>query len=163
MLTCFSHVQSFATPGTVARQAPLSMGFSRQEYCNGLPCPPPGDLPNPGIKAMSPLLLHWQAVLYHKRHLGSPLTPLLLINKGELAWCFIVAMSSTCQISSVVFSMDSYFISSALVLYLPLIFNEIKDTLTWVSTGKEHQDNHPRWYMNILDSDKKENWILLKS
>ena len=35
---------------TVARQAPLSMGFSRQEYQSGLPCPPPGDLPNPGIE-----------------------------------------------------------------------------------------------------------------
>ena len=38
------------TPWTVARQAPLSMGFSRQEYWSGVPCPPPGDLPNPGIK-----------------------------------------------------------------------------------------------------------------
>ena len=35
---------------TVAHQAPLSMGFSRQEYWGGLPCPPPGDLPNPGIE-----------------------------------------------------------------------------------------------------------------
>ena len=40
-----SRVRLFATPGTVARQAPLSMGFSRQEYWSGLPCPPPGDLP----------------------------------------------------------------------------------------------------------------------
>ena len=38
----FSHVRLFATPWTVARQAPLSMGFSRQEYWSGLPCPPPG-------------------------------------------------------------------------------------------------------------------------
>ena len=38
----------FATPRTVAHQAPLSMGFSRQEYRSGLPCPPPGDLPDPG-------------------------------------------------------------------------------------------------------------------
>ena len=43
-----------ATPWTVACQTPLSMGFSRQEYWSGLPCPPPGDLPNPGIKPMSP-------------------------------------------------------------------------------------------------------------
>ena len=41
---------------TVARQAPLSMGFSRQEYWSGLPCCPPGDLPNPGIKPRSPAL-----------------------------------------------------------------------------------------------------------
>ena len=37
----------------VAHQAPLSMGFSRQEYWSGLPCPPPGDLPNPGIEPVS--------------------------------------------------------------------------------------------------------------
>ena len=47
----------FATPWTVAYQAPLSMGFSRQEYWSGLPCPLPGDLPNPGIKPRSPTLL----------------------------------------------------------------------------------------------------------
>ena len=45
-----------ATPWTAARQAPLSMGFSRQEYWSGLPCPPPGDLPHPGIEARSPTL-----------------------------------------------------------------------------------------------------------
>ena len=45
-----------ATPWTVARQAPLSMGFSRQEYWSGLPCPPPVDLPDPGIKPGSPTL-----------------------------------------------------------------------------------------------------------
>ena len=43
------------TPWTVAQQAPLSMGFSRQEYCSGLPYPPPDDLPDPGIKLMSPV------------------------------------------------------------------------------------------------------------
>ena len=47
---------SFATPWTVASQAPLSMGFSRQEYWSGLPYPPPGDLPNPQIKSRSPTL-----------------------------------------------------------------------------------------------------------
>ena len=45
---------TFVIPWTVAHQTPLSMGFSRQEYWSGLPCPPPGDLPNPGIKPMSP-------------------------------------------------------------------------------------------------------------
>ena len=43
----------FVTPWTVARQAPLSVGFPRQEYCNGLPYPPPGELPNPGIEPVS--------------------------------------------------------------------------------------------------------------
>ena len=46
-------VQLFATPWTVARQAPLSMRFPRQESWSGLPCPPPGDLPDPGIEPTS--------------------------------------------------------------------------------------------------------------
>src|SRR5574340_1107283 len=53
MLSPISHVRLFATLGTVALQAPLSMGFSRQEYWSGFPCPPSGDLPNPGIKLES--------------------------------------------------------------------------------------------------------------
>ena len=48
-----SHVQLFATPPTVARQAPLSMGFSQQEYWNRLPFLPPGDIPDPGIEPTS--------------------------------------------------------------------------------------------------------------
>ena len=51
-----SHVQLFATPWTVAYQAPPSMGFSRQEYWSGLPFPSPGDLPGPGIEPGSPTL-----------------------------------------------------------------------------------------------------------
>ena len=48
-----NHVRLFATPWTVAHQAPLSMGFSRQEYWSGLPFPTPGDLPHPGIEPTS--------------------------------------------------------------------------------------------------------------
>ena len=51
-----SCVQLFATPWTVAYQAPPSMGFSRQECWSGLPFPSPGDLPNPGIEPGSPAL-----------------------------------------------------------------------------------------------------------
>ena len=51
-----SRVRLFATPWTIAYQAPLSMGFSGQEYWSGLPFPSPGDLPNPGIEARSPAL-----------------------------------------------------------------------------------------------------------
>ena len=51
-----SRVQLFATLWTVARQAPLSVGFSRQEYWSGLPFPSPGDLPNPGIECWSSAL-----------------------------------------------------------------------------------------------------------
>ena len=55
MLSCFSHVQHFATPWTVAHQIPLSMGFSKQER-SGLPCPPSEDLNSHPL-----CLLHWQA------------------------------------------------------------------------------------------------------
>ena len=49
----FSYVQLFATLWTIAQQAPLSTGFSRQEYWSGLTCPHPGDLPDAGIKPES--------------------------------------------------------------------------------------------------------------
>ena len=51
-------MELFATPWTIALQAPLSVGFPRQEYWSGLPFPSSGDLPNAGIE---PCLLHWQA------------------------------------------------------------------------------------------------------
>ena len=53
MLSRFSPAQLFVTLWTVAHQAPLSMGFSRQEYWSGLLCPPPGTLPHPGIELAS--------------------------------------------------------------------------------------------------------------
>ena len=56
MVTSLSHVQLFVTPWTVACQAPLPMGFSRQEYWSRLPFPSPGDLPNPEIEPGSPAL-----------------------------------------------------------------------------------------------------------
>ena len=56
MLSHISCVRLSVTTWTVAHQSPLCMGFSRQEYCNGLPCPSPGDLPNLGIEPGSPTL-----------------------------------------------------------------------------------------------------------
>ena len=56
VLSSFSPTQLFATLWNVAHMAPLSMGFSRQEHWSGLPCPLPGDVPNPGIKPGSPIL-----------------------------------------------------------------------------------------------------------
>ena len=56
VLSHFSHIQLFATLWSVVHQAPLPMGFPRKEYWNGLPCPPPEDLPDSGIKSMSPAL-----------------------------------------------------------------------------------------------------------
>ena len=64
-----SRVQLFVTPWTVSHPAPLSMGFSRQEYWSGLPFPSLGDLPNPGIEPRSPTL---QADALSSDHQGSP-------------------------------------------------------------------------------------------
>ena len=55
------YILLFAIPWTVAHQAPLSMGFSSQKYWHGLPFPPPGDLPDPGIKVVSLASLALQA------------------------------------------------------------------------------------------------------
>ena len=68
LLSC---VRLFVTPWTVARQAPLSTGFSRQNYWSGLPCPPPGDLPDPGTNLC---LLDCRHILYCLNHQGNPLT-----------------------------------------------------------------------------------------
>ena len=55
VLSCFSDVRLCAILEPVARQAPLSMGFSRKGHSSGLPCPPPGDLPDTGIEPASPV------------------------------------------------------------------------------------------------------------
>ena len=73
VLSHFSRVQLFVTLWTVACPAPLSVGFSRQEYWSGLPFPSPGGLPVPG-------LLHCRQILYHLCHLGSPIVEPISIN-----------------------------------------------------------------------------------
>ena len=73
LLNCFSGVQLFETPWSIALQAPLSMGFSRQEYLRGLPCPPPGDLLDPGMKVESPASPALQADSLPLSHQGSPI------------------------------------------------------------------------------------------
>ena len=79
-----SSVQLFATPWTVAHQAPPTMGYSRQECRSGLPFPSAGDLPDPGIEPTSPTfptqglnpgLPHYRQALYPLRHQGSPWRP----------------------------------------------------------------------------------------
>ena len=64
VLGYISYVQLFVILWTRARQAPLSMGFSRQEYWSGLPCPPPGNLPNPGIKPESLTSPAWAGAFF---------------------------------------------------------------------------------------------------
>ena len=59
MLGCFNHVQFFTGPWTITLQAPPYMGFSKQEYWSGLPCPPPKDFPDLGIGCVG------RQALYH--------------------------------------------------------------------------------------------------
>ena len=68
----FSHARLFATRWTVARQASLSLGISRPEYWSGLPFPPLGDLPNPGIEPVSAVSPALQANSLPLRHWESP-------------------------------------------------------------------------------------------
>ena len=72
ILSLFSGVQLFATPWTIAPQAPLSMGFSRQDYWSVLLCPSPGDLPDPGVEPVSPVTPALQADSLPLSHWGSP-------------------------------------------------------------------------------------------
>ena len=72
MCVCSVVSNYFVTPWTVACQAPLSVGFYRQEYWNGLPFLSPGDLPNPVIKFMSLESRHWQVTSLPLESPGKP-------------------------------------------------------------------------------------------
>ena len=74
-----SHVQLFSTPWTVACQAPLPMGFSRQEYWSGLQFPSPAIFPTQGSNLCLLCLLHWQVSSLPSRHKGSPAQYMLAI------------------------------------------------------------------------------------
>ena len=67
-----SHVQLFATPWTIAGQTPLSMGLSQQKCWSELPFPPPGDLPNPGIKPMSSVVRVLAGIFFTTEPPGKP-------------------------------------------------------------------------------------------
>ena len=77
------------TPRTVAHQAPMSMGFPRQEYWTGLPFPPPGDLPNPGIKLASLMSPTWQVGSLPLLPPGKPNNPLIKKKKEKSFWTFL--------------------------------------------------------------------------
>ena len=103
VLSCSSGVWLCVTPWTAARQAPLSMGCSRQEYWSGLPCPPPVDLSHPGIKAVSLMsprllrLLHWQA---GSLQLAPPGTPLSLSFSHTYVRVYTESLCCTTEINT---------------------------------------------------------------
>ena len=79
-----SVVRLFVILWTIACQAPLSMEFSRQEYCSGLPCPPPANFPDPGIEPMSPA---WQVDSCPLNHWGSQGIADGKVMKGYRSYC----------------------------------------------------------------------------
>ena len=100
VLSHFSHVWLFVTPWTVAYQAPLSLGFSKQEYWSGLPCPPPGDLLWSGDWTCISCIGRW--VLYPPSHLGSSMHILWHIQILSLWYSRYITMgciSLSCHIS----------------------------------------------------------------
>ena len=95
-----SPVRLFATPRTVARQVPLSMGFSRQEYWTGLPFSSPGDLLDPGIELVSS---DWQVDSLPLSHLGKPLP----LHSTNSKFCVIRLLSLICSLYSFPTVVDS--------------------------------------------------------
>ena len=98
---------TLSTPWTVAHQAPLSMGFSRQEYWSGLPCPPPGYLPNPGIQPRSPAL---QADSLPPEPPGK-----------RVDCCFYIISTATTTIQTSLGTKSSILLSQAVLLLLLLL------------------------------------------
>ena len=82
---------SFVTLWTVARQAPLSMGFSKQEYWSGLPFPPPGHLPDPGIKVAPPMSPTLAGGFFTTEPLGKPPCHLSIVYSSVYPLNIIVA------------------------------------------------------------------------
>ena len=89
VLRSLSPVWCFATPWPVARQAPLSMGILQAKYWSGLPCPPPGDLPNPVTKSRSPTL---EVDSLPPEPPGKPVT---LTTSIQISCCWLQASQST--------------------------------------------------------------------
>ena len=81
-LSCFSGVQLYANLWTEVHQAPLSMGFSGQEYWSGLPCSPPETSPNPGIKPISPVSPALQKDSLSPEQLRKPTTEPTMVPDG---------------------------------------------------------------------------------
>ena len=86
VLGCSRVSKSYATPGTVACQAPQSRGFSRQEYWSRLPFPPPGDLPDPGIEPMSPASPPLAGGFFAIEPRGKPAICKRLCNNKRVTW-----------------------------------------------------------------------------
>ena len=129
---------AFVTPWTVAHQAPLFMGFSRQEYWSGLPCPPPRDLPDPRSNLYSLCFHHWQAGSLPQMPRGKPNHFVSSVQLLSRVWLFVTPWTALRQASLPIansrsllklMSIDSVMLSNHLILcwpLLPKIFSSIR-------------------------------------
>ena len=141
VLRCFSHVWLFATLWTVRSQVPLSMGFPRQEHWSEFPYSPPADLPNPGIKTVSPvssalqvdssLLSHWGSLNLSLGHLKN-------ISKSHI-------MAKKSQPSCFSFMQSSFIPIRNLPAILHVELNEVKNILNWSLWLRPCSLNRKKW------------------
>ena len=106
MLSHFSCLRLFETPWTIAHQAPLVMGFSRQEYWSELPCSSPGDLPDPGIDTASPASPALQGNSLPPSHRISP--PIGTIGDYSLLMCLLLSLDHKALIEVLFLSMSMH-------------------------------------------------------
>ena len=130
-----SRVQLFATLWTVACQAPLSMGFFRQDFWSGLPFPPPEDLPDLGLNPRLLCLLHCRQILYPLSHEGSPPYPLRTHQ--------LVGQNCCQQINSQVGEFNCQKQNH-------LAYKQHDLTLT-IAFQKQHSNTCPKWSQNQSD------------
>ena len=127
MLSHFSRVGLFASLWTVAHQTPLSTGFFRQEYWSGLPCPPPEDIPNPGIKPRSPTL---QAD-------SLPSEPPVIISffldrhQRSERWCFFFKITQHIEVEQ---GLEPGFLMRSLSFHLPRLHSNYMPSGLWEDT-----------------------------
>ena len=146
LLIHFSRIWLFAIPGTLAHQAPLSMEFSWPEYQSGLPCPPLGDLPDPGIEPMSPASPELQVDSLPLSHQASLCTyvqfssvqPLSRVRLFATPW--ITARQASLSItnsrsSPKLMSIESVMPSNHLILCHPLLLPSIFPSIRVFSNG----------------------------
>ena len=107
-----SHVQLFATPWTVPRQAPLSVGFCRQDYWSGLPFPSPGDLRHPGIELESPVSPALQADSLPAETSGKPRLQNKRFTSGIYSY---MTLSRSVQFSSVILPQKVHLLKGKIV------------------------------------------------
>ena len=154
-----SHAQLLAAPWTVAHQVPLCMGFSRQECWNALPCPSPGDLPNPETESQSPALLckqilchlsHWDSDIYIIRSRPkSLLWPKSLLDALTPAWSWTVVSSASS--ASAFFNSEKVPASLLIFFFLPLV------TVTDISSVEKFLPLPLTLFVPIHPSFKKKN------